>query len=397
MEKEMRTSRRLITLCVYAAFFLIGITVTVFGPTMSYLMEDYNVGLAQAGLLVTFMALGRMLLVVFCGILSDYIGSKWVVIMGTACLATGLIGIGSLSLFPWALFFAFIAGIGHGAVDTAASSTMLELYPDKASSALNRANMFYAIGCLVGPLISGTILSFTSFWRIIYYINATVGLIITLSIAFQTFPRRAEAGQKTQIWAFREIYTSACVWLLALIMFLYSGSGYSINTWINKYMGDVVKLPVFLASGTLAIYNLGLALGRFVCSMVSERLGYNRVILLSSLGGAMSITLALFCKWVPLTIIGLGFTGFFFGSLFPTAIAIGGGMYPDKKGAITGILVMTAALGGMTVPAITGVISDAVGVGLGMKSLLFWSIAMVVAGAWIFAYRNKSSSSGISK
>lgn len=385
LDEGISTSKKIITFSIYGAFFLIGITLTVFGPTMSYLMEGYSISLAQAGLFVTFMALGRMLSVVFCGMLSDYIGNKWIVVMGTACLTAGLIGIGSLSIFSVAIIFAFIAGIGHGAVDTSASSAMMNLYPDKTSSALNKANMFFAVGCLIGPLVYGVILSYTVNWRIVYYTGAAAGIFITLVLVFQVFPDTYRTVERSRSISFKCFFGSLNVWLLAMIMFLYSGAGHSINTWVNKYMGDVVKLSVLFASGSLAIYNLGLALGRFVCSLIAENMGYYRLMLFSTIGGLGAIVLALFSHSVIIMMIGLGLTGFFFGGLFPTAIAIGGQLYPKQKGGITGVLVMMAALGSMTIPAVTGVLSQLIGMDRGMKSLVVWGVLMVLT-AYISRY-----------
>jgi fucose permease len=205
----------------------------------------------------------------------------------------------------------------------------------------------------------------------------------------QEFPPLYKAAEQSTAWPYRMLFTSGCLWLLAMVMFLYSGAGHSINTWINKYMGDVVKLPVFFASGTISVYNLGLAAGRFVCSMVVEKVGYYKVIFLSTMGGLASITLALFSPLIVLTVISLGLTGFFFGSLFPTAIAIGGSMYPGQKGFITGMLVTMAALGSMTIPAVTGLISQVVGLEQGMKSLVVWGIILLVVGTCMFRFEDK--------
>lgn|GEM_PF-1653225 len=389
MVSTVDTSKRFITLSIYGAFFLIGLTFTVFGATMPFLIENYRINLAQAGLFASFMAMGRMLLVVLCGLLTDRIGAKWVVILGTLCLTLGLIGVGSLSQFSIALAFAFIAGIGHGAVDAAGSSTIMDMYPGRSSGMLNKANMFFAVGCLIGPLVSGIILSYTEYWRVVYYINAAIGVIITLFLVFQTFPHSDGDVKQAGSWPYRMLFTSSYLWLLSMVMFLYSGAGHSINTWINKYMGDVVRLPVFFASGTLAVYNLGLASGRFACSIGAEKLGYHRVIFLSALGGLVSMVVALFSPFVVLAITGLGFTGFFFGGLFPTAIAIAGGMYPEQKGFITGMLVMTAALGSMTIPAMTGLVSQAIGLERGMRSLVIWGIALFAVGVYIYRHKQK--------
>ncbi|WP_165000874.1 MFS transporter [Xylanivirga thermophila] len=368
---ENNINRKGSVAALYASFFLIGITVTVYGPTINYLMKDYNISMGKASLFVTFMSMGRTLSVLASGILSDKAGRKPILFGGTLCLTLGLLGIGTLSWYTGGLIFAVIAGVGHGMLDTSASAAISDLYPEKMSRALNRLHMFFGIGCLIGPIISGSMLALGCNWRYIYLVNAIIGLLITIFIWFQSFPQiqnvqTSDAGKGHFI-------ISSTVIALGLILFIYSGVGQSINTWINKYMGDVVNFPIFFAAGTLAIYNLGITLGRLFSSFISEKIGYYRWILYASIGSLVGIVMAFMAGVGIIIVIGLFITGFFFGGLFPTVIAIAGNIYPNNKGAITGGLVTIAAIGSMSVPAIIGFMSQ----DGSLQSSVKWLIALV--------------------
>ncbi len=377
LEKE----RRRTTIAVYMAFLLIGMTFTIYGPTIPFLMGDYRITMGQAGLFVTFMAMGRMLSVGFSGILADRLGRKLLLIAGTSLLTLGLFAVGSLSSYWWAISFVILAGVGHGMVDTSGSAAILDMYEKNSSKALNLSHMFFGIGCLIGPLISGTLLTFLPNWRLDFYMKGLAGIFIILFMATRRFAP-VDHHQTTRTAGGAPIF-SGIILLLGLVMFLYSGVGHTLNTWINKYMGDVVNFPVFFAAGSLAIYNMGLTAGRFVCSLMADKVRYNRLILITSLLSLGSILLALLSRNGGVIVLGLALTGFFFGGLFPTVIAISGRMYPERRGTVTGLLIMMAAFGSMTIPALSGFASQWWGLENSMRLLPVLVLILVIVAIFL--------------
>ncbi len=363
------------TVSVWATFTLIGLTFTVFGSTIPFLFSDFQITLAQAGLLVTFMATGRMVSVVGSGVLADSFGRKPLLILGASLLTLGLMGIGTITIFPLALLFAAFAGVGHGMVDTSGSAVISDLNNDNLSKALNMTHMFFGVGCLLGPLLAGTVLSLGYHWRIIYYIKAAIGLSIICFISFQTFPAKTVNHQSLQRFSG---LLSIGLLALGIVIFIYSGVGHSLNTWISSYMRDIAHVPVFLATGTLAIYNLGITLGRLVTSFASKKLDDTILILIMSILSLASISLALFSTSGAVIILCLGFTGFFFGGLFPTVIAIAGRLYPERRGTITGLLVMAASLGSMTIPASTGFLAHSWGLTVSLRLSIILIFVLVL-------------------
>lgn len=364
---------------VYLAFLLIGMSFTIYGPTIPFLIEDYRISLGQAGLFITFMAMGRVLSVAFSGVLSDRLGRKALLLTGTGLLTLGLFAVGTLSFYWLAMGFVILAGIGHGMVDTSGSAAILDMYQDNSSRALNLTHMFFGVGCLLGPLISGTLLTLLPSWRIDYYVKGFAGLLIFFMIAacrFVPMDVRTTSRQQHGVPLF-----SWVLLFLGLVMFLYSGVGHTLNTWINKYMGDVVQFPVFFAAGSLAVYNLGLTTGRFACGLIGDRIRLNRLILITSLCSLAAICVALFSSSGGIIVVGLGLTGFFFGGLFPAVIAIAGRMMPDRRGTVTGLLIMMAALGSMTIPAVSGFASQGIGLQRSMQALPFLVLVLVAVAA----------------
>ena len=372
-------SKRASTIGVYLAFMLIGMSFTIYGPTIPFLMEDYRISLGQAGLFMTFMAMGRLLSVAFSGVLSDRLGRKALLLTGTGLLTAGLIAVGTLSIYWLAMGFVILAGVGHGMVDTSGSAAILDMHKDDSLRALNLSHMFFGVGCLIGPLISGMLLTLLPSWRTDYYVKGFAGILIFLMIAGCKFAatdgrtnNRQESGPPLFSWV---------LLLLGLVMFLYSGVGHTLNTWINKYMGDVVHFPVFFAAGSLAVYNLGLTAGRFTCGLIGDRVRLKRLIFITSVCSLAAISVALFSSSGGVIVVSLGLTGFFFGGLFPAAISIAGRMLPDRRGTVTGLLIMMAALGSMTIPAVSGFVSQGFGLQRSMQTLPLLVLVLVAVAA----------------
>jgi MFS family permease len=364
-------NKKMITLGINGAFFMIGIALTVFGPTITYLMHDYRINMGTAGLFVTAMAFGRMLSVIVSGVIADHFGKKLILTMGTVLITFGLIGIGSLSWFWIAFIIAFIIGIGHGMIDVAGVAALSDIYPSKLNSTVARSHMYFGFGCLAGPLIAGIILTYELSWRVVFYFDGFIGLIFTILLIAQSFPEpdKKIGRKKNAVVQVKSLFNSGTLLMVLMIAFLYSGVGHSINTWINKYMGDVIRLSTFFAAGSLAIYNLGITMGRMACSFAAEKIESRRILMIGAAGGLFSIIFVLFSHWGIIIIMGLGLTGFFFGGLLPTSVAIAGQMYPERTGTMTGVIMMMGALGSMTIPAATGVVSQWIGLENSLKAL----------------------------
>ena len=346
---------------VYAVYFFTGIFTTIFGPSIKLLIADYRIDTIRAGLFISFVSLGRMIAALLSGVAADSVGRKPVLLTGVVLIASGLTGIGLTASYPVALGCCLLCGMGHGMTNTSASGLMADYYPDRLGRVMNLLNMVFGLGCLAGPLFSGFVLGQSTQWRVLFLIQGTMGTALVLWIAALKY-RTAAAAAKNESgktpWSAVLRTGGLTLLLLGGVMFIYTGSGHTINTWISKYLQEIVDLPIWLAAWVFAVYNLGLTAGRLVCGLIVEKIGYERVILFSALGALLSVTMALSVRNGTAAALALGLTGFFFGSLFPTATAIAGKMFPRNVATVSGILVVAAALGSMVLPAAAGAMAQ---------------------------------------
>ena len=96
-------------------------------------------------------------------------------------------------------------------------------------------------------------------------------------------------------------------------------------------------------------------------SMIAEKLGYIRILALGIVGYLVS---GIGMLLSPNPLMGMIFAilaGVFMSPFFPISIAIGGLMYPDKKGSLTGLFTVFASSGSMIFPAVCGYLADITG------------------------------------
>lgn len=379
MEK-LSVDRRWLTWNAHFSLVVIGIAITALGPAMPFLIEEYNISLAQAGLVMTFLSLGRLMTVSLAGGWSDRVGRKPVMVLGAAGIGIGAMGFAISPVWIGQLLSVFVVGGGLGMLDGGANSLITDLYTQKRGFALNRLHVFFGVGALAGPLLAALMINLFGSWRAAFYLVAAAAAVSTLTSALPAYPdaqigkgisRETIRNAKKRFLAAREF------WLLSGVMFMYTGIGNTVVGWVNKYLGDELTASVLAASTVLAMYHVGITVGRMACSYVSERIGYARTLLVCAVGGFGFITLAVLTQQLWWITLSFWMTGIFLAGLFPTAVAYGTGLFPDLRGTLSGYLITSAALGGMVMPLIIGAFSDLVGLRLGMLGVSFFGLLLV--------------------
>lgn len=374
------------TLTIGCGFFLIGLTLTVFGTTNGYLLGHFDTTISRLGLFISFMSAGRVSAVLFTWSSAGKIKGKTLFQAGILLITAGMFGIGLIPYYALAIFLFFAMGIGHGLIDVSGSMLTAAVHPQKFGRAMNSAHMYVGIGSLLGPLTAGMILSLSDNWQSVYFSQGVFGLLLLLIVTLITYPEAKPVKQQKSYNNKKKSLFSFAMIILSAVILLYSGAGQSLNAWVSRYMSDSISLPAFFAAGTIAVYNLGLTLGRLLCSLYIEKAGYSFVLRAGAVGSLISISGVIFSTSSVIILICLFATGLFFGGLFPTTITAARNLYPDRLTVITSILILAASLGVMTVPALTGFVAQSAGISGGMRILV---IPVIIMTAAVFMVKGK--------
>ena len=363
---------------------LIGLIGNIIGPVMPSVIGEYGISLATAGMVFTAQGLGRIVAVFSTSSWSDRVGRKPVMRLGGILTVIGAIGYGISPIWFGNILSAVVLGAGSGMLDGASNALVSDLYTEKRGLALNRLHVFFGLGSLIGPLVAALFLGIGNYWRLLFLVIAAMAGAHVVFSSSQSYPEVSIGKGNNQdhvTQARKTLLTSPEFWLLSGIMFTYSGMGGTIVGWVNTYLSDKLTVTVLLASVVLALYNVGLTVGRLIWGGVSERVGYPRTLLICALGGLVFVTSAVLGRQLWWIAISFWLTGFFLAGLFPTAVAHGTGLFSQLTGTVSGYMITAASLGGMILPFLVGALSDVVGLRLGMLAAPFFGIAQLVLAA----------------
>jgi fucose permease len=382
--KKIQLEDRVIKLLLISGtFFMAGLIITIFGPSMQFIMNEYNIGMGIASLFITCYGLGRFFSVLISGYASDKMGGKLFITLGSIFMAAGCLGFALTNDYRLGFAAILIAGLGYGAIDSSGVVLIANLYPNK-DGVLSFGHMFYGIGCFVGPMLAGFILDNGQSWRYIFILTAIVGSLLSIGLVFSKFntvknTTRAD-NSKQKLHTPKLI--SPIILMTAGMLLAYTGISYGLTTWFNKYLRDILNFSIISAATTLSVYNAGIISGRFICSYLTERLGTSRLLLCTSSMAFVSIMVLVLSKSAFLSILFVGFTGFFLAGIFPTAITLAGKRHPDYIGKISGFLISFASLGSILVPFMMGSVAETWGISVGIKSIMvLGTLLMVLAVA----------------
>lgn len=355
-------SRRSITAISLIGYFLVGSIPIMLAPALPFLIRAFNLTLTSAGAVFVARSAGSFLGVLAGGVLSDRLGRKPVIVAG--CLLQGLL-MSLVAISPnWAIITAFFGLIGFagGLINPSINAMIAEANSERRGAALNALHGVYSVGAMIGPLVAGFLLASRHGWRAIFFGGSLIWLLYGLSLLFVKLPASILKTPGTVRPAVRplSLFLNPLFLMLFAVSFLYNGTATSLVSWINTYL-DQADFPILLGAGMVSIFYLGLAVGRFTCGILAEKIGYARLILICAVGSLAFYPIAIYTSPPLLIALGVLLAGMFFSGLHPTSLAYANRLYPEIGGTVSSLLAIAMTLGAMSVPWITGFAADMIG------------------------------------
>jgi FHS family L-fucose permease-like MFS transporter len=375
---------------VSTLFFAWGFLTCLNDVLIPHLKNIFDLNYAEA-LLVQFAFFSSYFLFSMpSGKIVEWIGYKRSMVTGLLTMATGaliFVPAASIPSFPLFLTALIVLAAGMTILQTSANPYVAVLGPPAtASSRLNLTQAFNSLGTTLAPrfgswLILGAALAPASvevmramstnqlnLYRIqqaasvkVPYIGLSLALIVlAATVAWFKLPviEYAEAhGQVTEsIWRHRRLV------LGAVAIFVYVGAEVAIGSLMTNYFNqkEIGDLPLRDAAGYLQYYWGGAMVGRFVGSILLQRVRTQKLLAFNAMGAALLMTISMLtfghlAMW-SLLLVGL-FNSIMFPCIFTLAIA---GLGP-LTGKGSGLLV-AAIVGGAVVPELQGFVADHIGI-----------------------------------
>ena len=323
----------------YGAMFFEGALNVIINASLIQLAQSLDRSLGEVAQLISAKSLGTLLFLYLAGKWSDQYGRKPLVLLGSLCFLIFLLGFSWTTSFTGLLLLALLGGVGHGLMDAPSMSILFDLLADKAGSALILVQFFFSLGGMfVSFVVSHTVAAGLSY-RWIYALMLGFGLVYFLHVALSPLPalRRSEESTPLPQKASQILATPAMMTVLAGIC-LFAIYQYIMLTWTPHFLQQTKGYQAATALRTVAIYQMGGALGSVAFSLVLRRIRAAQLALMNT-GLTLGLSLALLClqQALPLQLC-LFLMGAIMSVYFSLCISIGGELYPQATGLVSGAI-----------------------------------------------------------
>jgi MFS transporter, FHS family, L-fucose permease len=374
------------------AIFVYGMVSSMLGTINPGLANRFHLDNVQTGYLALAQGLGFVIASVLGGALMDRKGKKIGLLLGLGLVAAALFLLANAPGYT-AIIVAMVGlGIGAGIILTGANALGSDVSESKRAAILNFLNIFVGLGGLATPFVAGNLLSGDAV-RVAY-----AGAIITSAtfvlhlLTKMPSPIRAVSGVSSQTSS--GVFRRPVLYVLALIIFLYTACEFGIWNWLVKYLISR-GIQESSALNVLSLgFALGLLLGRVAIAPILLKIPPLHVVLAAAVLMAITTYSVLQVSDPKMAAVAVFCSGLAMAPVFPTTLAVLANIF--QQGTATAIgFTITCGFTGLTVSSpIIGWLSATNPGGLRTGLMVLPIFSLVIVGIALLLLRSKAVANG---
>ncbi|MCI2170599.1 MFS transporter [Schleiferilactobacillus perolens] len=393
------THRTRISIGLYINYIVHGAGVLILAQSMTMLAGQWHTTTAAVGAVIAAMGIGRLVVLLLSGYLSDRWGRQFFVGLGMTSYLVFFIGILWSPTAAWGFAFSFLAGCANSFLDAGTYPALMDVYPEQAGAANVLIKGAMSAGQFLLPLLVGWTINAHAWFGINYLVLAAI-LIINAAAFLTPWWRKSPVKQQTKsagnIKMTAPTTHKKMPWLLFILFicygFLSQGIFWVFTQNLTQYGIQVLHLAPSVSGSLLSWYSVG----SFLCVLVnvfflSRRFRPHQLLVPFTIGG--TVTLLPIILQAPTAVIYLATFLFGFctaGGVMQLGLTVMTETLPLGRGTATGFYYSAGAISHFILPLITARWSTDV-------MAVFWfdlSIAVsgIVVTALISALVNRRSS-----
>jgi MFS family permease len=382
----------LLTLMIYAAYLIFGLSENVKGPAIPRMQSDLGINEFEVGLLLAVNALGYLIACSFTAPLARKIGLKAALMISLTVIALSGVTICFAPNYAMLAFSFFIMYLANGMLEIALGILAASFFTKRTGTMLNIAHFFYGVGSIIGPIASAGLMAATLRgaalgWRYMYLIVLACALIPLLPAIFGRIHGRDDEKVKGE---YRAYLRDKSLWCIIIILSLGGMAEMGIGGWLVNYMEKANGFSSSSAAFALTAFFAVFTLTRLVIGPFIDKFGFVKSLLLLCGFASVTLTFGIACGGrageILIIISGVGIA-----PLYPTVFAIVAKVYRDKIDTAMTITLTAMGIISMISNLILGVVIDgarraftgiygAAGLGMGYTAgMFFLALCIVIA------------------
>lgn len=357
----------ILLILIYIAFISLGLPDSVLGAAWPSMFRTFNVPEGSAGIITMLIYSGTMISSIASDRIIRKLGTGYVLVLSVALTAITMFGFSIAGSFTTLCLLALPYGLGGGCVDASLNNYVATHYK---SNHMNFLHCFWGIGTIISPLIMGSFIENGGVWtqgyRAIAYFQFILVAVLLFSIPLWKRDNNNNEDQKEQPVSFKELIKIPGVKASLTAFFCYCAIETTMGLWTTTYLSTIKGVDLVFATKCGMLFYIGIALGRFLSGIVSERLGDIKLIIT----GATITILSLSALIIPgiegillyslIIVAGMGC-----GPIFPSMVHYSPAICGNNGAQLLiGCQLAMASAGSIIIPALFGIIVNTISISL---------------------------------
>ena len=376
-KKTFNTPFLLAITCIYLSYFLHGISVITLAQNMTSLAEKFSTDNAGIAYLISGIGLGRLVSILFFGVLSDKFGRRAIILLGVILYMLFFFGIPASPNLMIAFILAVCVGVANSALDTGGYPALMECFPKASGSAVILVKAMVSFGQMIYPIVVSTMLLNHVWYGYAVIIPGVLFVIITLMLLKSRFPSQmVDAGLAKDL---PQMNSKPLVWLEGVASVLFGVAAFStfyvIVVWMPKYAMAFAGMAETDALKTISYYSMGSLVCVFIFAALLKQMV--RPIWANVFNaGLASITAAVIYLYPSPLVCNAGsfLIGFSAaGGILQLGVSVMSEFFPKSKAKVTSVYMMMGGVANFIIPLITGYLSN-----IGLQYIILLDLAFAL-------------------
>ncbi|MGI3449556.1 MFS transporter [Citrobacter arsenatis] len=375
--KTFNTPFLLAITCIYLSYFLHGISVITLAQNMSSLAEKFSTDNAGVAYLISGIGLGRLVSILFFGVLSDKFGRRAIILLGAILYMLFFFGIPASPNLMIAFILAVCVGVANSALDTGGYPALMECFPKASGSAVILVKAMVSFGQMVYPIVVSTMLLNHVWYGYAVIIPGVLFVVITLMLLKSRFPSQmVDAGIAKEL---PQMNSKPLVWLEGMASVMFGVAAFStfyvIVVWMPKYAMAFAGMAEADALKTISYYSMGSLVCVFIFAALLKKLVRPIWANVFNAGLATITAAVIYLYPSPLVCnVGSFLIGFSAaGGILQLGVSVMSEFFPKSKAKVTSIYMMMGGVANFIIPLITGYLSN-----IGLQYIILLDLAFAL-------------------
>jgi MFS transporter, FHS family, glucose/mannose:H+ symporter len=305
-----------LTFAGFVTFILLGLLQAMFGPALFSIRSSFNLDVGTANFLLSAFFIGNVVMILANGALEKVLSKTNSLLIATACLTLGSLGLSFAPSWGVLLACAFLTGLGYGGSVLNFNTLFASGFGSRGTAMVSLLNAAWSVGAILGPILIG---NFLENFRLPFLMTAVIaGLMIPLALT----ARQLEAAKQSLEVQANSSGSSRIVWPwifgFALMFLLYVGAEVGASANEPRHLHDAFGMPLRDAAFFSSLFWLGGLIARVLVAPISLRVPAPSLVLICLIGMSLSLALAHLPILAPYAYAACGL---FTGPIFPSALS----------------------------------------------------------------------------